>query len=242
MPARPGLVTPPPKRYKIAAFDYDGTLLASVNIYPYIHKEVLRELGVPECDLEYLTLGYWLDNVNTNKYHIDAPALFIERHNLADVVTPLRFREMRNQIEMEYFAGERELEGVEPELSAYIIKPVIDDLKRMQAEGTRCYVVSNNYGRVIDSALQQLGIRNLFEDIYSDCEYESLMNVRYDKNQPKAATYMELIGMTEDMGGNAGDCVVYDDLTKYIEQARTLGMDAVLVDSEHAVAPPKEHM
>lgn len=218
------------KRYEIAIFDFDGTLLDTPMIYPFIHKELLRELGVPEDEISYITNSYWRREVTSKGEHIDMPAYLSRKHAID--VTPLDFRRKRNQIEREYFTRQRDIEELmSPE--SYLIKPVISDLRRLSENGTRCFVVSHNYGSVIEFAMESLGLSKLFEDYYTHCSWEELRHPLYDRNEPKGETFARIAGFASD----PGVCIVYDDMREHIESAISLGMDAVLVDSEHACPP-----
>lgn len=237
MPDRPGLITPPPKTYKIAIFDFDGTLVDTASIYPFIHKEVLRELGVEEEELSYLTLPFWQKEIAEVGEHIDVPAFCIAKHNLENVVNGLEFRKLRNRIEQEYFDGIRNIFDLEL-LDAYQNIPVVRDLIQYHTDGTECYIVSNNYGIIIEKALSTLGLSEYFVDCYTHCRHAEFKHPTYDKTQPKRISYEQLIAHARELDGDASDCVVYDDLMVYIETARELGMEAVWIDNEHSM--PRE--
>ena len=139
------------KKYDVAIFDFDGTLIDTASIFPFIHKEVLRELGVAENDISYLTLNYWIDNINTNTEHIDVPAYLIDRHGLQDVTNGHQFRVLRQNIELEYFSGLRTVPELH-ELSAYGNVPVLKELQRHWESNAKCFIVSHNYGRIVFAA------------------------------------------------------------------------------------------
>lgn len=217
------------KKYMIAAFDFDGTLIDTERIYPYIHKEVLRELGVSEDGIAYITYESWQENVANVDSHVDVPHYLIQRHGLEGITDGEDFRARRNRIEVEYFEGKRKIHEI-GNSDNYLIKSTINDMKSMHAEGTKCVVVSFNYAKVIIPILRAIGIGDLISDYYTHCVVEQLKDARYDRCYPKEKTYSHLI---EQAGKDASSCIVYDDFLEHIEAARRLGMDAVLVSSEH---------
>lgn len=221
------------KRYEVAIFDFDGTLAETPAIYPFVYKETLRELGVPEEELEYITLEWWCDFDTTSMNSIDMVDFLIKKHHLKGEDIAKRFRLVRNVVEMEYLAGKRELDRTHP-FHRYASPAVITDLRRMHADGTRCFVVSHNYGSIVDSALRALGIRELFEGIYTNCGIAEIAVEEYDRNIPKRESFSEIASLASD----PAHCVVYDDILDHIETARELGLDAVWVCNDHAL-PPK---
>lgn len=224
-----------PKNYEIAIFDFDGTLLDTPHIYPFIHKELLRELGMSEDDIAYITDGYWQREVAGKEGHIDMPVYLSQRHGVD--ITPLEFRIRRQRIEEEYFTGVRQIDELRP-LEEYIILPVVDDMKRLHAAGARCFIVSHNYGNVVECAMRVLGLDGLLEDCYTHCAYAELMHPRYDRSEPKKETFARLAKLAS----SPNQCVVYDDMDEHLRSAKELGMDSVKVDNEHAYPPPREHM
>lgn len=222
------------KNYDVAIFDFDGTLVDSLLIYPFIHKEVLRQAGVEEQELQYLDFNFWHKEVASIPGHVDIVSYMIERHGLEGILDGVSFRRMRNSIEMEYFSRKAMIPELSTELCDYAIKPVIKDLHRLKRAGAKCFVVSNNYGNIVESALEALDISNMFEDCFCYCAYEDMKHPTYDRNQPKKVSFAEIMQIT---GVEPSQCVVYDDLLKYVEEATSLGMDAVWVDNEHAYVP-----
>lgn len=218
------------RRYEIGIFDFDSTLLDTPSIYPFIHKELLRDLGLNKEDIAYMTGGYWQREVASKGEHVDMPAYLSQKHGID--ITPLNFRLMRNQIEREYFMGQRYIQ----ELSSpedYLVKPVIDDLHRLHEYETRCFIVSHNYGTVIEFVMEALKLDYMFEDYYTQCAWNELRHPIYDRNEPKKETFARLASLAS----SPSACVVYDDMREHIESAISLGMEAVLVDNEHAFPP-----
>lgn len=225
------------KTYDVAVFDFDGTLADTVFVYPLVNKEVLRELEVPESEMAYMTTRFWIDNINTNRNHVDVVAYLIERHRLGDRTDPIGFRKLRQAVELEYLAGERDIAGLSP-FREYANIAVTRDLRRLYENGARCFVVSHNYGCVVESALSAMDIEHMFEDCFCHCAYEEMKHPTYDRNQPKIASFKAILDKT---GCDPSKAVVYDDLIQYVKDAISLGMDAVLVDDEHA-RPPKDSL
>lgn len=217
-------------KYKIAIFDFDGTLIDTIQIYPLIHRELLRDFGVSEKECSYLTPEYWQHEIYDKNEHIDIVNMLIQKHHLEDKTDELDFRTRRNNIEIEYFRGERNIKGLKP-LSSYIIRPIYNEFVHLYNNRTQCYIVSHNYGTIVDAAMQSLELSDYITDCFTHCLYDELKHEKYDRNEKKEDSFARLIEVAIQDGYTAQDCIVYDDLLVHISNAQKLGMKTVLVSN-----------
>lgn len=184
-------------RDRVWIFDLDNTLHdADPHIFPHINRSmteyVARHLGVDEEKASFLREAYW------RRY--GATLLGLIRHHGVDPTHFLRETHRFPDI-APMVVGRRELRHV---------------LRRLPG---RKFVFSNAPAHYIELVLGALGIRDLFEDVFS------IERTRF-RPKPAAQGFLRLL---HEHGLIASRCVMVEDSLENLRTARRLGMKTVWV-------------
>lgn len=190
---------------RVWIFDLDNTLHdARPHIFPHINRwmteYVATLLDVGEEDASELRDLYW------RRY--GATLIGLVRHHQVDPAHFLRETHRFTDIQR-LVVGRRELRNV---------------LRRLPG---RKIVFSNAPGRYANAVLQALGVRDLFDDVFS-IERTQL------RPKPQAHGFLRLM---HEHGLMAARCIMVEDSLDNLRTARRLGMKTVWVtESEYAPA------
>lgn len=214
------------RKYDVAIFDFDGTLVDTEPIWWAVHLATCERLGVYARELEY-SYEQWKDEFSNTRMSTIADVL-MKRYHLEEEISNEHFRKLRTDIYVEYLTGHTQMPRLDYEpFEHFVNDDIVDALKTYHSDGTHCFLVSRNYGIVIVPTLAQLKLDEYFEDVITNCTTPSLA-IYSDKNEPKAASFARAARWYA-REGDPARCIVYDDSDKHIDTAELLGMSTVKV-------------
>lgn len=108
-----------------------------------------------------------------------------------------------------WFEGERELD-----------QEVLTEIDKLRSRGIKCYLASDNEKYRAEYLLDEVGMRNKFDDIFFSCY------LGFTKSDPEF--FMKVIKQLE---LKAEEIMYLDDDPKNVEVAKTLGVDARIYNS-----------
>lgn len=190
-----------------AIFDLDGLLVDSEPLWRQAEREVFAEIGLMLSDNDCRsTMGMRCDAV---------VALWYQRRPWPNE-TPA---EVQNKIESRVLALMR--------AQGQAMPGVGHALDLVEGLGCRLAVASSSSQRLIDGALERLGILHRFEARCTAFDEEH--------GKPHPAVYL---AAARRLGVNPSACIAFEDSPPGVESARRAGMQVVAVpDAEHRGHP-----
>ncbi|RYY53751.1 MAG: beta-phosphoglucomutase family hydrolase [Chitinophagaceae bacterium] len=142
-----------------------------------------------------------------------------KNHELLERIFPGRFSE-QEKITMSIEKEEAYQEGFRPQLK--LISGLDKTLEKAKAAGIKMAIGSAAITFNIDFVLDGLGIRHYFDAIVSADDVT--------KSKPDPETFLRC---AEHLGVHPSECLVFEDVPKGVESARSAGMDALVILGIH---------
>lgn len=191
-----------------AIFDLDGTLIDSLGIWHRIDVEYLKtkNLSVPE-------------NLHTDIGHLSfsqTAEYFKKRFNIEDSIETIM--KTWNDMAFEFYSTSTPLKEGAKELLYYL-----------KTKGIKIGLATSNSTTLLEIALRQNGIYDLFDSITTTSEVDN------GKDSPDV-----YLLSAKKMNVSPSNCIVFEDLLVAIRSAKSVGMKTVAIEDRESIDDKEE--